>query len=392
MNGAWGTICDDSWDMADANVACRQLGYTAAEAANSSASYGEGIGQIWLDDVVCSGSEEHILACGNRGVGEHNCGHHEDAGVRCAPPVRLVSGRGSYEGRVEVFMKGEWGTIDEDPWDDNDATVVCRQLGFPFGGVGFKGAHFGQGTGPIWIDDVNCEGQEANLLHCSHNTDTREDSHAEDVGVACNGPLRLVGGEGNYQGRVELFMKGEWGTVDEDPWEDIDAGVVCRELGFHYGGIGYKGAHFGQGTGPIWIDNVNCHSEEAKLIQCPYQTDTREDSHAEDVGVSCNGPLRLVGGANNNEGRVEIFINGTWGTICDDYWDNDDANVACRQLGYSSAEAATSSASYGQGTGQIWLDDVQCDGSEQNILSCANRGVGVHNCGHSEDAGVRCEF
>lgn len=87
-------------------------------------------------------------------------------------------------------MKGEWGTIDEDPWDDNDATVVCRQLGFPFGGVGFKGAHFGQGTGPIWIDDVNCEGQEANLLHCSHNTDTREDSHAEDVGVACNGPCK----------------------------------------------------------------------------------------------------------------------------------------------------------------------------------------------------------
>ncbi|PIK43388.1 putative deleted in malignant brain tumors 1 protein [Apostichopus japonicus] len=69
MNGAWGTICDDSWGMDDANVACRQLGYRAAVEAVSSASYGAGAGQIWLDDVQCVGSEEHILACQNSGVG-----------------------------------------------------------------------------------------------------------------------------------------------------------------------------------------------------------------------------------------------------------------------------------------------------------------------------------
>ncbi|PIK38170.1 putative scavenger receptor cysteine-rich domain-containing group B protein-like, partial [Apostichopus japonicus] len=103
--------------------------------------------------------------------------------------------------------------------------------------------------------------------------------------------------------------------------------------------------------------------------------------------------VRLVSGTTDFEGRIEIFINGAWGTICDDSWGKDEADVACRQLGYRAAVEAVSSASYGEGTGQIWLDDVQCIGSEEHILACNNSGVvGVHNCGHHEDAGVKCEI
>ncbi len=91
------------------------------------------------------------------------------------------------------------------------------------------------------------------------------------------------------------------------------------------------------------------------------------------------------------EGRVEVCNNGVWGTVCDDSWDITDGNVVCRQLGYSMAASVTFVASFGQGTGDIWLDDVRCSGTEAALFDCSNNGIGVHNCAHSEDAGVVCE-
>ena len=100
--------------------------------------------------------------------------------------------------------------------------------------------------------------------------------------------------------------------------------------------------------------------------------------------------LRLANGNRKSEGRVEIFYNDTWGTVCDDYWDLRDAIVVCRQLGYSSALTAKGKASFGTGIGKIWLDDVQCLGNESSIDMCRSRGWGVHDCGHDEDASVVC--
>ena len=77
-----------------------------------------------------------------------------------------------------------------------------------------------------------------------------------------------------------------------------------------------------------------------------------------------------------------------WGTICDDNWDIQDAKVVCRQLGYPDAVAAPLSAHYGQGTGPVWLDNVQCLGNESDIFACARNGH--HNCWHDEDASVEC--
>ena len=100
--------------------------------------------------------------------------------------------------------------------------------------------------------------------------------------------------------------------------------------------------------------------------------------------------LQLVGGSNAMEGRVEIFYNGEWGTVCDDFWDLRDAIVVCRQLGYTTAARRSVNAEFGQGTGRIWRDDVGCSGTESRLSSCSASYWGSHNCYHSDDAGVVC--
>ena len=101
-------------------------------------------------------------------------------------------------------------------------------------------------------------------------------------------------------------------------------------------------------------------------------------------------PIRLIAGANNFEGRIEVYYQNQWGTVCDDFWDLNDANVACRQLGLGAATAALSFSTFGQGSGNIWLDNLRCGGTEDCLGNCTHNGWGVHNCAHFEDAGVRC--
>ena len=100
--------------------------------------------------------------------------------------------------------------------------------------------------------------------------------------------------------------------------------------------------------------------------------------------------VRLVNSYLSHAGRVEVLYSGTWGTICSDYWDLPDAEVVCHQLGYDGALRAVRNAAFGQGTGQIWLDDVQCVGNERSISHCSHLRWGAHNCRHYQDAGVVC--
>ena len=103
--------------------------------------------------------------------------------------------------------------------------------------------------------------------------------------------------------------------------------------------------------------------------------------------------IRLVGGANGSdgcEGRVEVFVNGQWGTVCDDSWSLNNSNVVCRELGFPSAIASFTAGSFWRGEGSIWLDDVRCMGQEASLLLCSHSNIGESDCTHTEDIVVKC--
>ncbi|KAA0720725.1 Deleted in malignant brain tumors 1 protein Hensin [Triplophysa tibetana] len=391
-NRTWGTVCDDDWDLSDAAVVCRELGCGDVIEAKNLAYFGQGSGQIWMDNVICDGTQSTLKRCRSRGWGVHDCGHHKDAGVICQSFVRLVNGDNSCSGRVEVLHNRRWGTVCDDFWDLSDAAVVCRELGCGNVIEAKSFAYFGQGSGQIWMDNINCNGTESTLKNCQSNGwGVHDCSHYEDAGVICQS-VKLVNGDNSCSGRVEVFHDGRWGTICDDGWDLSDAAVVCRELDCG-DAIEVKGGdYFGQGSGQIWMDDVNCNGTESALKSCRSNGwGVHDCGHYKDAGVICQLAVRLVNGINSCSGRVEVLHNGTWGTVCDDFWDLSDAAVVCRELGCGDVLEAKGGAYFGQGSGQIWMKNVNCTGSESTLKNCSANGLGAHDCAHQKDAGVICQ-
>ena len=139
-----------------------------------------------------------------------------------------------------------------------------------------------------------------------------------------------------------------------------------------------------------WVNN----SDDAVTVRWRvYGFNGAENDYDMTVNIEGCGPaegdVRLADGDVASSGRVEIFAGGRWGTVCDDFWALNAAEVVCRQLGYQGAIEAVQQ--FGGGADlPIVLDDVQCTGQEANLLECRHLAINENNCVSAENAGVVC--
>lgn len=363
-DGEWGFICDDSWDIADGHVICRQVGFGAAAEVGSASHYGRPVEypvvKHWLDDVECNGNEFAIEQCSHSGWGQHNCDSSEIASVKCyhpsydecahneddctenadctdleigwkctckaafvgdgvycteRPGIRLVSGGKNY-GYIQIKYSDEWRYICETNWNPKSANVTCQQLGYTGAAYTVPGLFYGfpgEELPKYWIGDVQCRGNETNLYTCSH-------SSWGLVQGECS-PLKTVG--------TACYNAGE--NECETGNNDCDDNAICKDL--------KKG----------W----NCECKQGYLGNGRYC--------AEGPGV------RLLG--EEGYGYLQVEYQGKWTYVASYGWSKGASNVVCKQLGYSGAIDESDVSNLDRPVPCL-IKNVNCVGNETNLFSC----------------------
>ncbi|XP_078087644.1 T-cell differentiation antigen CD6-like [Mustelus asterias] len=306
-------------------------------------------------------------------------------------PVRVVNGSSECSGWVELFHQGVWRPLCREFWDSKGADVICRQLGC---GLSRTSNHSGDGVGlaPFWVNLMNCTGTEAEWTDCPGDMLAADQLCDRNLtaGLVCaeHKEVRLVGGGSRCAGRVEINSNGTWGTVCDDTWDLPAASVVCRQLGCGSAISAVNASSFGQGGGPIYMDEVRCSGSEAYLWLCPSEPWLQHDcGHKEDAGVVCSGhrQIRLMGGPNRCSGRVSVRDRGTWGTVCDTIWNLTLAHAVCQHLGCGNASSLDTS--YQLAGEHRWRD--MCRPGTMEIVDCI-RPLPPEACEPDSAAGVIC--
>ncbi|XP_069774015.1 scavenger receptor cysteine-rich domain-containing protein DMBT1-like isoform X3 [Narcine bancroftii] len=393
----WYTICDAHWDMDDADVVCRHLQCGVAVSMQSGAYFEEGTPS--KRSLECNGEELFLSDC-PLSAGTHHCSQRNGVDVICTDEswsLRLTNGGSRCDGRVEVYHNGSWGRVQDHVWSINDSNVVCAELGCGSAISAYNSSIYGESERPVWVNEVQCEGTESQLRNCNTFALNYFSSNSRGVGVLCSGHLqvRLSDGGDLCAGRLEIYYNGTWGTVCDDSWDAVDSNVVCRHLGCGTALEKNRPRYCGRSSGPVWLDEVRCLGNESYLWEClRARWGDHDCTHKEDVTITCSEhkEMRLKNGGHRCEGRVEVLYNGTWGTVCSDGMNWKAVDVICKQLKCGPGKSLEIDAvKYGEGSGQIWLDELDCTSHESTLWQCKSASWGEHDCQHKEDAAVVCE-
>lgn len=275
-----------------------------------------------------------------------------------------------------------------------DANVACRQLGYQGAVSTDTSLHtpFGRGMdGPVWLDEVNCSDDLLHLLSCANDGVGKHDcDHFSDVSVVCVDlprpaspqpmDVRLSGGQFKSEGRVEVYCGGQWSAVcDQSDFQQAEANAVCKQLGYTEAVDFDSDAPVVDLQVPKWQGQLSCENETDNIAFCgECDSSSIDDSlpGCSAVTVQCAhtavyGSLRLVQDQEEDidvsHGRLEIFQDGEWGTVCSDTFSTTAGNIACQQLGFLRALRL----GFSTGSNSDQQTSFQCTEDEERLIQCS---------------------
>ncbi|TDH13423.1 hypothetical protein EPR50_G00057310 [Perca flavescens] len=380
--GEWRQVSFSYWTLKTADAACRESDCGSAVSLRRKESSDRSVLRIWSE---CAQSGSALRECASL------ASSHFIVDLTCSDSVRLVNGTNLCSGRLEVKTNQStqrWSSVCEDDFDQQDAEVVCRELGCGAPSV-LQGALYGELEAPMRTKEFQCGGHESALLDCrSSGSDRNTCSPGKAVGLTCSeaDAVRLVGGHSRCAGTLEV-KQGEWRPViyfDSD-WTLKTAAGFCKELDCGSAVSVGKREEFTRRS--VWGISSVCVESGSPLRECAESA-----SFKSFLNLTCSDSVRLVNGTSLCSGRLEVKIYQStqrWSSVCEDDFDQQDAEVVCRELGCG-APSVFQGELYGEVEPPMRTKEFQCGGHESALLDCRSSGSDTKTCSPGKAVGLIC--
>ncbi|XP_048249663.1 uncharacterized protein LOC124119039 isoform X2 [Haliotis rufescens] len=408
-------VCADNFTNTAADVACREMGFKGGYMI-SSVVYNHPSYSFGMTGVDCKGSERSIKECSSLKKPEY---------IYCSSDKNFVAlkcthgngpdGSGNTTGQEDMPVKlrginnvvviqrdNVWFSICGDNWSDNEASVVCRNMGYK---EGLASQSYANADMPIWNYRFNCTGSESSLGSCVYWTNPHEQKICSQTAVATCLNKRIgfsiQGGINGKSGWV-LAVDGDRSGIicDYDGWSNDDAGQVCRSQGYEWGEK-LPAPPMKKPTDSILMATFRCSGSETDINACirkqPNETYfffTSENNTACNswtaATASCYGKVRLQPFYNSSLGVVLIGNNKQSYSICAEGFDDKAANVVCREVGFPNGGRALGYNPFVHRVHTMGFGNVTCTGSEKALGSCVMLDKYMYNCPSGVPAVVKC--
>ncbi|XP_062298277.1 scavenger receptor cysteine-rich type 1 protein M130-like [Scomber scombrus] len=373
-HGEWTPVSSYYWTLKEADVLCRYLDCGSTVATTSRKLDSTRSVRRINDACVPSGSylRDCVFSDSSSSIVE----------ITCSDSARLVNGTSLCSGRLEVKSEQSWSSVCEADFDQQDAEVVCRELDCGFPSV-LQGALYGEVEAPMWTKEFQCGGNESALLDCRRSDSARRTcSPGKAVGLTCSEPVRLVGGTSRCAGTLELKY-GEWKPVSSSDWTLEEADVICTYLdcgsAVATGGTNEDSLRF------VWRISSDCLRSGSALSTCVSSVHTTSF-----MEITCSvQKQRLVNGTSLCSGRLEVKSEQSWSSVCEADFDQQDAEVVCRELGCG-APSVLQGALYGEVETPMWTKEFHCGGNESALLDCRRSDSARRTCSPGKAVGLTC--
>ncbi|XP_070708262.1 scavenger receptor cysteine-rich type 1 protein M130-like [Pempheris klunzingeri] len=419
---SWSSVCEADFDQQDAEVVCRELGCGAPLVLKGGLS-GDEEAPMWPKEFQCGGHESALLDCRSSGSARDTCSPGKAVGLTCSEPdhVRLVGGSSRCAGTLEL-KRGVWRPVSGSDWTLKEAAAACEELdcGAVLTAMKNESLH----RRPVWEISSTCVQPGSALKECASSDSSssiieitcsafsipgqihtwqlgtkeplvylRDFCHGygnppgKVVGLTCSDPVRLVGGSSRCAGTLEV-KRGEWRPVSESHWTLKEASAACREL--NCGSAVSTGVREEFSHKSSWLISPGCVQSGLSLRECVSLS-----SSPSAVEITCLDSVRLVNGTSLCSGRLKVKLNQSdqfdrsWSSVCEADFDQQDAEVVCRELGCGAPLVLKGGLS-GDEEAPMWPKEFQCGGHESALLDCRSSGSARDTCSPGKAVGLTC--